>query len=229
MNPIIIALDQPTPDLALQFVEQLKPRDCILKVGSALFTVGGPDLICAFVKHHYKVFLDLKFHDIPNTVAAACRSAAQLGVWMVNIHTSGGTRMMNAAREALEGFGTGRPLLVGVTVLTSMDVESFQETASQNSITEQVLHLSQLAYASGLDGVVCSAQEALMIKKATNPSFLTVTPGIRLREGEAHDQQRIMTPKAAIQNGADYLVVGRPITHATDPLAVLCSIAADIE
>lgn len=222
MNPVIIALDYPSAEQAINFVSKIKHEQCIFKVGNELFTAGGVALVEALVKRNFKVFLDLKYHDIPNTVASACRSAAKLGIWMINVHASGGTAMMSAARKALEDFGADRPLLVAVTVLTSMDEQSFRDTAlPSNSLKEQVLHLSSLAYQSGLDGVVCSALEAAAIKEATQKNFVTVTPGIRLSENCTNDQQRVMTPRQAIQNGADYLVIGRPITQATDPELVI--------
>lgn len=221
MNPIIIALDYQKSKEALDFIEQLSTKNCAFKVGSELFTACGPDFVRHLVTSGFRVFLDLKFHDIPNTVAAACRSAAELGVWMINIHASGGTAMMKAARESLEGFGSSKPLLIAVTVLTSMNEEAFRETASKNTVSEQVLHLSSLAWQSGLDGVVCSAQEARAIKDITHKDFLAVTPGIRLQGDESHDQQRIMTPAKALQEGADYLVIGRSVTQAENPKTVL--------
>lgn len=221
MRPVIIALDYPNAREALTFINQLNCNDYALKIGNELFTACGTDFVRELVQRGFKIFLDLKFHDIPNTVASACRCAAELGVWMINMHVSGGSAMMRTARESLESFGDTRPLLIGVTVLTSMSEQDFQETASGRSIAEQVRHLSLLAYQAGLDGVVCSAHEVGAIKQSTAPDFLTVTPGIRLSGGEIHDQQRVMTPLQALQEGADYLVIGRPITKAKAPQDVL--------
>lgn len=217
-SPIIVALDCAEQELALQFAHKVEPSSCALKVGSELFTACGPIVVEKLVKLGFRVFLDLKFHDIPHTVAKACKSAIDLGVWMLNIHASGGREMMVAAREAVDGGGlTERPLLIAVTVLTSMDDAAFQDVACLNTIPEQVQHLASLAYSEKLDGVVCSAHEAAMIKAATGPGFCTVTPGIRLASDPCHDQKRVMTPKDAIANMSDYLVIGRAITKADSP------------
>jgi len=174
------------------------------------------------------VFLDLKFHDIPNTVAKACAAAADLGVWMLNVHTSGGRKMMEASVKELQKFGTDAPLLIGVTVLTSMGTEDLLETGISSSIEARVLMLAQLAQSSGLDGVVCSAHEARLIRQAIGDDFLLVTPGIRPQGSDVGDQHRVMTPEKALAAGADYLVIGRPITQASDPLKAMCDISDSI-
>jgi orotidine-5'-phosphate decarboxylase len=211
----------------LALVDRLDPALCRLKVGKELFTVAGPDLVRALVARGYEVFLDLKFHDIPNTVAAACRAAAGLGVWMMNVHASGGRRMMQAAREALAELPQ-RPLLIGVTVLTSMSAEDLAETGIAAAPADQVMRLASLTQACGLDGVVCSAQEAALLRQRLGEDFRLVTPGIRPAGSEAGDQRRVMTPTQAIAAGASDLVIGRPITAAADPVKVLQSINDEI-
>ncbi len=224
---IIVALDYADADLALALVSQLNPALCRLKVGKELFTAAGPQLVEQVMRRDFEVFLDLKFHDIPNTTAQACKAAATLGVWMVNVHALGGRRMMEAAHEALANFNKP-PRLIAVTVLTSMAQADLAEVGILVSPAEQVLHLAALAQASGLDGVVCSAQEAALLRKQTGNSFCLVTPGIRPAEAAADDQSRIMTPRAALENGSNYLVIGRPITKAADPLLALQQIANEI-
>ncbi|MDP2787135.1 MAG: orotidine-5'-phosphate decarboxylase [Pseudomonadota bacterium] len=224
---IIVALDYPDADAARQFVARVRPELCRLKVGKELFVAAGPAFVQELVGQGYDVFLDLKFHDIPNTVAQACKAAARLGVWMMNVHASGGPRMMQAAREALEGL-PARPRLIAVTVLTSMGEEELRATGVEAAARQQVLRLASLAHASGMDGVVCSAQEAPLLRTALGPEFLLVTPGIRPAGSAAGDQTRILTPAQAVQAGVDYLVIGRPITQAADPLAALESIAREI-
>jgi orotidine-5'-phosphate decarboxylase len=226
-HKIIVALDFPDAASALALVDRLDPALCRLKVGKELFTVAGPDLVRALVARGYEVFLDLKFHDIPNTVAAACRAAAGLGVWMMNVHASGGRRMMQAAREALEELPQ-RPLLIGVTVLTSMSAEDLAETGIAAAPADQVMRLASLTQACGLDGVVCSAQEAALLRQRLGEDFRLVTPGIRPAGSEAGDQRRVMTPTQAIAAGASDLVIGRPITAAADPVKVLQSINDEI-
>jgi len=216
----IVALDFPGSRQALQFVEKLDPSLCKLKVGFELFVAEGPRFVETLVARGYDVFLDLKFHDIPNTVASACRVASGLGVWMINVHAFGGQRMMEAAREAVQN--ESHPVkLIAVTVLTSMDDDDIQSLHVQASAREQALYLSQLAHQSGLDGVVCSAQETEAMKKLNGRDFLTVTPGIRPKGSDQGDQKRIVTPEDAFSMGADYLVMGRPVTSALDPVAVL--------
>jgi len=226
-HKIIVALDFPDAASALALVDRLDPALCRLKVGKELFTVAGPDLVRALVARGYEVFLDLKFHDIPNTVAAACRAAAGLGVWMMNVHAAGGRRMMQAAREALAELPQ-RPLLIGVTVLTSMSAEDLAETGIAAEPADQVMRLASLTQACGLDGVVCSAQEAALLRQRLGEGFRLVTPGIRPAGSEAGDQRRVMTPTQAIAAGATDLVIGRPITAAADPVKVLQSINDEI-
>lgn len=226
-HKIIVALDFPDAASALALVDRLDPALCRLKVGKELFTVAGPDLVRALVARGYEVFLDLKFHDIPNTVAAACRAAAGLGVWMMNVHAAGGRRMMQAAREALAELPQ-RPLLIGVTVLTSMSAEDLAETGIAAEPADQVMRLASLTQACGLDGVVCSAQEAALLRQRLGEDFRLVTPGIRPAGSEAGDQRRVMTPTQAIAAGATDLVIGRPITAAADPVKVLQSINDEI-
>ena len=222
-SPVIVALDFDNQHAALSLVEQLDPAQCRLKVGKELFTAAGPTLVKALVERNFDVFLDLKFHDIPNTAAKAVSAAADLGVWMANVHTSGGSRMMTAAREALEKQGSPM-LLIGVTVLTSMDESDLLEIGIQRSPSEQVLHLAQLAEKCGLHGVVCSAQEASSLKSELGTEFKLVTPGIRLADSAADDQRRIVTPQRAMELGSDYLVIGRPITQSANPLETLVAI-----
>lgn len=225
---IIVALDYADAASAMTLVDRLDPARCRLKVGKELFTAAGPDLVRTLVARGFDVFLDLKFHDIPNTVAAACRAAAELGVWMVNVHASGGRRMLTAAREAL-AERERRPLLIAVTVLTSMSAEDLHEVGVPQPPAEQVLRLAQLARTCGLDGVVCSAQEAPMLRRELGADFRLVTPGIRPAGADVGDQRRVVTPVEALRNGATDLVVGRPITAAPDPLAALDAIRHDIE
>lgn len=224
---VVVALDFPEVESALAFAQRLDPVRCRVKVGKELFTVAGPALVEQLVGRGFDVFLDLKYHDIPTTVAAACRSAAGLGVWMINVHAGGGRTMMQAAHEALSGLPRP-PLLIAVTVLTSLGADDLRETGHAEAPEVLAERLARLAAASGMDGVVCSAQEAPRLRQACGPAFCLVTPGIRLADAAADDQKRIVTPQAAIANGADYLVIGRPITRAADPLAVLDRINAEI-
>ncbi len=215
---IIVALDYSDRDQALQMARQLDPALCRVKVGKELFTRCGPGIVEALHALNFDVFLDLKFHDIPNTTARAVRAAAELGVWMVNVHASGGTRMMAAAREQLEQVKDNRTLLIAVTVLTSMQRKDLAEIGLDVDPIEHVVRLAKLTQAAGLDGVVCSAQEVSAIREAVAGDFALVTPGIRPADSELGDQQRIMTPEQAILTGSDYLVVGRPITQASVPV-----------
>ncbi|WP_278405003.1 orotidine-5'-phosphate decarboxylase [Pseudoalteromonas ruthenica] len=221
---VLIALDYDDQDKALAFVKQLSPSTCRLKVGKEMFTLFGPDFVKQLVDLGFDVFLDLKFHDIPNTVAKAVTAAAKLGVWMVNVHASGGVAMMEKAKAALTPFGDKAPLLIAVTVLTSMDEIQLKQLGIDKSPQEQVLYLAKLAHQAGLDGVVCSAQEAQLLKSQLGSEFTLVTPGIRPAGSDAGDQKRIMTPERAVASGSDYLVIGRPITQAVDPVAVLTEI-----
>ncbi|WP_273427519.1 orotidine-5'-phosphate decarboxylase [Marinobacter sp.] len=225
---IIVALDFPSEKPAVELVEQLDPVKCRLKVGKELFTRSGPQLVDRLQKRGFDVFLDLKFHDIPNTTSAAVAAAADLGVWMVNVHASGGEKMMVACRERLESFGADRPLLIAVTVLTSMSADDLAGIGIADSPEAQVSRLATLTKNCGLDGVVCSAQEAPKLKAEQGADFQLITPGIRPLTADKGDQQRIMTPTDALKAGSDYLVIGRPITQAADPLAALEAIHAEV-
>jgi orotidine-5'-phosphate decarboxylase len=224
---IIVALDYPDAQAALDLVSRLEPALCRLKIGKELFTLAGPKIVEQCMQHGFEVFLDLKFHDIPNTTAQACKAAASLGVWMVNVHALGGKKMMEAAREAVASC-TRPPKLIAVTVLTSMAQEDLAGIGIAATPAEMVLRLATLARDSGLDGVVCSAQEAALLRQHCGPNFNLVTPGIRPADASADDQSRIMTPSAALKNGASYLVIGRPITKAADPLLALQNISKEI-
>ncbi|HLV48471.1 MAG TPA: orotidine-5'-phosphate decarboxylase [Aliidiomarina sp.] len=228
MKRIIVALDFNNSEEALNFVQNLSPSSCRLKVGKELFTCGGPELVKELVALGFDVFLDLKFHDIPNTVAKAVKASAELGVWMVNVHASGGERMMRAAREALMPFGDKAPLLIAVTVLTSMSEAELAATGVQRPLMEHVLHLARTAQNAGLDGVVCSAKEAALLRVELGDQFCLVTPGIRPEGSASQDQTRVMTPKQAIEAGADYLVMGRPIRESEDPISTLSAINQQI-
>lgn len=219
-SPVIVALDFDNQQAALSLADQLDPSQCRLKVGKELFTAAGPELVKALVARNFDVFLDLKFHDIPNTVAKAVKASADLGVWMANVHASGGSRMMSAAKQALDEQGSEMQL-IAVTVLTSMDDTDLLETGVQRSPSEQVMHLAKLTQKSGLQGVVCSAQEASALKSALGPDFKLITPGIRLPDSAADDQRRIVSPTDAVAMGSDYLVIGRPITQSAQPLETL--------
>ncbi len=220
---IIVALDFPAAAAALALVERLDPARCRLKVGKELFTRAGPGLVERLRGAGFEVFLDLKFHDIPNTVAAACAAAAELGVWMVNVHASGGGRMLAAARERLARY-PNPPRLIAVTLLTSLEDADLAEIGFQGTTMDNVLRLARLAKNQGLDGVVCSPQEAAPVRRMLGPDFLLVTPGVRPAATTLGDQKRVMTPREALLAGADYLVIGRPITAAPDPLAALSEI-----
>ena len=224
---VIVALDFPDAKSALALAARLDPASCKVKVGSELYTAAGPQLVENIVKSGFSVFLDLKYHDIPNTVDAACAAAAELGVWMINVHALGGRAMMTAAREAV-AKRKARPKLVAVTLLTSMGEADAAEAGLSGTPQENVLRLARLARDSGLDGVVCSAQEAAALRKACGAGFCLVTPGIRPEADSRDDQKRVATPRAAVENGADYLVIGRPITRAADPLAALRAINGEI-
>ncbi|PSV29007.1 MULTISPECIES: orotidine-5'-phosphate decarboxylase [unclassified Photobacterium] len=221
---VIVALDYDNQNEALAFVDRIEPGSCRLKVGKEMFTFFGPDFVRQLHDRGHSVFLDLKFHDIPNTCSKAVKAAAELGVWMVNVHASGGERMMTASREILEPYGKDRPLLIGVTVLTSMEASDLAGIGINCEPHQQVLNLASLAKNSGLDGVVCSAHEAHTLKQSLGQGFKLVTPGIRPAGSDAGDQRRIMTPVEAISAGSDYLVIGRPITQAEDPASVLAQI-----
>ncbi len=216
-SKLIVALDYDNQLEAQNLIDQLNPCQCALKVGSEMFTRLGPVFVKALVARGFKVFLDLKFHDIPNTVAKACVAAADLGVWMVNVHASGGIAMMQAARNALDTYGADRPLLIAVTVLTSMTEQELNPIGVTKSLQEHVGQLASLAQLANLDGIVSSALEVPMIKAICGEKFLAVTPGIRMLDDNSHDQSRIVTPEMAFKAGSDYIVVGRPITRSKSP------------
>lgn len=220
---VLVALDFADADAALQFVTTLDSSACRLKVGKELFAVAGPEFVKALIAQGFDVFLDLKYHDIPNTVAKAVQAAARMGVWMVNVHALGGRKMMQAAKHALDELTDveRKPLLIAVTILTSMEQQDLAEIGLQGSPEENVLRLAKLAEKSGLDGVVCSAQEAQSLRQIVSEQFCLVTPGIRPAGSAVNDQKRIMTPAEAMAAGSSYLVVGRPITQSDSPLEVL--------
>jgi orotidine-5'-phosphate decarboxylase len=220
---IIVALDVADADAALALAARLDAKLCRVKIGKELFVAAGPAVVGRLQERGFEVFLDLKFHDIPNTVAGACRAAARLGVWMLTVHASGGEAMLRAARESIESV-VRPPLLIAVTILTSLGAEDLERVGLHGSLMENVERLARLARASGLDGVVCSAQEAPLIRRAAGEDFVLVTPGIRLKDDSSDDQARIVTPVEAVRLGADYLVIGRTITQAPDPGAMLAAI-----
>ena len=229
MNPrLIVALDFENQNKALDLVSQLDPTLCALKVGSEMFTIWGVSFVKQLIARQFKVFLDLKFHDIPNTVAKACKASADMGVWMMNVHASGGFDMMQAAVNSISSYGSDKPLLIAVTVLTSFNENELNRIGVAKSLIDQVTDLASLARDSGLDGVVCSAHEVNSIKQRCGAEFITVTPGIRLPNSANDDQSRIMTPKKAIIEGSDYIVIGRPITSATNPSEVVNDILFEI-
>ena len=217
---IIVALDFPDHRQAIEFSRKTTPDQCRLKVGNELFTSAGPQLVEELVGSGYDVFLDLKFHDIPNTVQKAASAAAKLGVWMLNVHALGGTTMMQAAREGIE-IVSHRPFLIAVTVLTSMEANDLHELGINKPLPQLVEDFTRNALANGLDGVVCSAQEAPALRASVGDSALLVTPGIRPNWAQANDQQRIVTPQQALADGASYLVIGRPITQHENPAQAL--------
>ena len=227
-SPVVVALDNTSLDAALALADKLDPTLCRLKVGKELFTRSGPAIVQALQKRGFEVFLDLKFHDIPNTTAQAVMAAADLGVWMVNVHASCGYDAMALAKQRLVegGYDT---LLIAVTVLTSMNQQNLAQIGVNNELEAQVSRLAQLTQKAGLDGVVCSAQEAKRLKTLCGDDFKLITPGIRLPEDNSDDQQRICTPKQALQDGADYLVIGRSITNSPDPTAKLQTILQSID
>lgn len=228
-NKIIVALDYKKESEALSLVDQLDSSLCRLKVGKEMFTTLGPTFIKQLQQRNFDIFLDLKFHDIPNTVAKAVRSAADLGVWMVDLHASGGLEMMKAAKEILKPYGKEAPKLIAVTVLTSMTEKDLMQIGINISPMEQVLRLAQLAEQAGLDGVVCSPKEVKVLRQHCHQDFKLVTPGIRPIGSNLDDQKRVMTPRDAILAGSDYLVIGRPITKSNNPSEVLEMINSSIE
>jgi len=227
-TPVVVALDFEDKTHALNLVSQLDPALCRLKVGKEMFTHFGPQFVQELHQRRFDVFLDLKFHDIPNTVAKAVKAAADLGVWMVNVHASGGSKMMSAARQSLISYGTDKPHLIAVTVLTSMEQSDLAELGITLTPAQQVVKLATLTQQSGLDGVVCSAQEATLLKQQLGNNFMLVTPGIRPASSSQDDQKRVMTPAQAVIAGVDYMVIGRPITQAASPLDALNAIVREI-
>lgn len=227
-SPVIVALDYASMNDALTFADSVDPKRCRMKVGKEMFTRFGPQIVTALHNRGFEVFLDLKFHDIPNTVASAIKAAADLGVWMVNVHALGGAKMLAAASEAVQNMAH-KPLLIGVTVLTSMDAQQLTSLGIQESPEALVSRLAKSCAEHGLDGVVCSAQEASELRKISPEHFCLVTPGIRPEAASNDDQIRVMTPAQAIKAGSNYLVIGRPITKASDPQAALGSILASLK
>ncbi|PHM38800.1 orotidine-5'-phosphate decarboxylase [Xenorhabdus innexi] len=227
-SPIVVALDYDNQDAALAFVDKIDPQSCRLKVGKEMFTLNGPQFIRVLHQRGFDVFLDLKFHDIPNTTARAVAAAAELGVWMVNVHASGGERMMTAAKEILLPYGNDAPLLIAVTVLTSMEQSDLSGIGIDLTPAQYAERLAKLTKQCGLDGVVCSAHEAQQLKAVCGQEFKLITPGIRPEGSDAGDQRRIMTPPQAIQAGVDYMVIGRPITRAENPALALQQINQSI-
>ncbi|MFP2514301.1 orotidine-5'-phosphate decarboxylase [Buttiauxella agrestis] len=228
-SPIVVALDYDNRDKALAFIDRIDPRDCRLKVGKEMFTLFGPQLVRDIQQRGFDVFLDLKFHDIPNTTAHAVAAAADLGVWMVNVHASGGARMMSAAREALQSFGKDAPLLIAVTVLTSMEASDLADLGITSTPAEYAERLARLTQNCGLDGVVCSAHEAARFKSELGQAFKLITPGIRPAGSDAGDQRRIMTPQQAQSVGVDFMVIGRPITQSANPAQTLHDIRQSLK
>ena len=226
-SKIIVALDYADAASAMNLVNQLDPTLCKLKVGKELFTATGPQLVEQLAKKNFQVFLDLKFHDIPNTVAKACQAASNLGVWMLNVHASGGLEMMQAAKQSVDK-SANQPLLIAVTVLTSMNKEQFSLIGIKGTLQNHVVRLAKLTQQAGLDGVVCSAGETLKLRKELGADFCLVTPGIRPENASLDDQKRVASPKAALSSGASYLVIGRPITQAAQPLSALTQIHQEI-
>lgn len=221
MQTLIVALDFDSEFEALSLVDKLDPEHCAVKIGHELFTLLGPKFVKTVVSRGFKVFLDLKYHDIPNTVGRACKVAAELGIWMMNVHAAGGMEMMKAARQAVDSYGMERPLLIAVTVLTSMGTDDLASIGIPASLASHARFLANLAHESQLDGVVSSALEVPLIKQTCGQDFLTVTPGIRLSMNKTDDQTRIITPDKARKLGSDFIVVGRPVTRAADPLRVI--------
>jgi orotidine-5'-phosphate decarboxylase len=225
---IIVALDYPTKSLAMEFVDKVDPGLCKLKVGKQLFTGCGPDIVESLVNKGFDVFLDLKFHDIPNTVYEACKSAVNLGVWMLNIHAIGGKEMLCAARQAVPADGS-KHLLIAVTVLTSTSDQDLKDFGISYSAVDMVMKLAQMTADAGLDGVVCSAHETVQLRQTFGKEFYLITPGIRPADINADDQKRIKTPSEAILSGSNFLVIGRPVTQSNDPVATLIAIKDEIE
>ncbi|WP_347252949.1 orotidine-5'-phosphate decarboxylase [Leminorella grimontii] len=227
-SPVIVALDFDTQREALELVDKIDPADCRLKIGKEMFSLCGPELVRSLQQREFDVFLDLKFHDIPNTVARSVSAAAELGVWMVDVHACGGARMLEAAKSALLPYGSDAPALIAVTVLTSMEESELKAIGIQGSLQDHAERLARLAKDNGLDGVVCSAHEATHLKSLLGSSFKLVTPGIRPVGSELGDQRRVMTPPQAMAAGVDYMVIGRPITQSADPARALRDILTSL-
>jgi orotidine-5'-phosphate decarboxylase len=226
ISPIIVALDFPDSKSALALAAKIDAKQCRLKIGKELFTRAGPDIVHELQKMGFDVFLDMKFHDIPNTVSGACRAAADLGCWMINVHASGGRSMLEAAAEAVNQ-SSHKPLLIAVTILTSLDDQSLQEIGFNEGTKVMTQRLANLAKQAGLDGVVSSAHDIALTKQNQGGEFLVVTPGIRPVGSAVGDQARVATPQSAVAQGADYLVIGRPVTQADNPQAALEAIVAE--
>jgi len=224
---IIVALDYSAAAPVLAFADRIEPSMCRLKVGKELFTASGPDLVEKLMRRGFEIFLDLKYHDIPNTVAQACKVAASMGVWMVNVHAMGGRKMLAAARDAIDS-GSHKPKLIAVTLLTSNTQQDLTDIGITATSDEMVMRLATLSQDCGLDGVVCSAQEAKLVRRKCGGDYCLVTPGIRPALTSHDDQSRVMSPLAALQAGSNYLVIGRPITQAMDPLRMLLDINQEI-
>ena len=218
-SKVIVALDFSSQNETETFLKKIKGQHCKVKVGKELFTNEGPDVIKLIQQYGFEIFLDLKFHDIPNTVSSAINASCNLGVWMVNVHASGGKKMMLAAREAVES-SSHKPLLIAVTVLTSFDNSSYQELGFKNKLQEQIAYLATMSEKSGMDGIVCSANDICFIKPLVNEKFQFITPGIRVQKS-SDDQKRVTTPENAISNGSNYLVIGRPVTLSDDPASMI--------
>ncbi len=227
-SPLIVALDYDNEQAAMSIVSQLDPALCKLKIGKELFTACGPNLVEKIVNLGYKVFLDLKFHDIPNTVYKACKAASDLGIWMINVHTAGGPKMLEMSRKAIDE-SSHKPLLIGVTVLTSIDQQELNSIGIKENLENFTTQLAQLGYKHKLDGVVCSGHESIKIKQVTSEDFLTICPGIRLTREITDDQTRIMTPIEALKNKVDYLVIGRPITQSSSPIKTMSHILSELK
>jgi len=218
-SKVIVALDFSSLNETEIFLKKIKGQNCRLKVGKELFTKEGPNVIKLIQQYDFEIFLDLKFHDIPNTVSHAIKASCNLGVWMVNVHASGGKQMMLAAREAVE-CSSHKPLLIAVTILTSFDNSSYQELGFKNDLQEQIAYLATMSEKSGMDGIVCSANDICFIKPLVNEKFQFITPGIRVQKS-SDDQKRVTTPENAISNGSNYLVIGRPVTLSDDPASMI--------
>jgi orotidine-5'-phosphate decarboxylase len=226
-SKIIVALDYADATSTINLVNQLDPTLCKLKVGKELFTAAGPQFVEKLIAKNFQVFLDLKFHDIPNTVAKACEAACNLGVWMLNVHASGGLEMMQAAKQAVDN-NPNQALLIAVTVLTSMNEAQFSLIGIEGTLENHVVRLAKLTKQAGLDGVVCSAVEAPKLRQELGTDFCLVTPGIRPNNASLDDQKRVASPKVALNMGASYLVIGRPITQAASPIKALTQIYKEI-